>query len=108
MCKHVAAVLYGVGARLDDQPELLFTLRNVDANDLVARAGEGLPLPSKGPRAGRVLEYSKLSEIFDIEMANAEPGRRRRGSLSRKATRTVSRSAIRRKESARRYAARRR
>jgi uncharacterized Zn finger protein len=27
MCKHVAAVLYGVGARLDRQPELLFTLR---------------------------------------------------------------------------------
>ena len=48
MCKHVAAVLYGVGARLDSQPELLFTLRKVDATDLVARAGDGLPLPSKG------------------------------------------------------------
>jgi uncharacterized Zn finger protein len=30
MCKHVAAALYGVGARLDEQPELLFVLRNVD------------------------------------------------------------------------------
>ena len=30
MCKHVAAVLYGVGARLDQQPELLFVLRGVD------------------------------------------------------------------------------
>ena len=30
MCKHVAAVLYGVGARLDASPELLFTLRGLD------------------------------------------------------------------------------
>jgi hypothetical protein len=30
MCKHVAAVLYGIGARLDRQPQLLFKLRNVD------------------------------------------------------------------------------
>ncbi|MFM0150661.1 SWIM zinc finger family protein, partial [Paraburkholderia sp. RL18-085-BIA-A] len=29
MCKHIAAVLYGVGARLDQQPELLFALRRV-------------------------------------------------------------------------------
>ena len=35
MCKHVAAVLYGVGARLDAQPELLFRLRAVDEKDLV-------------------------------------------------------------------------
>ena len=39
MCKHVAAVLYGVGARLDAQPELLFRLRAVDENDLLARIG---------------------------------------------------------------------
>ncbi len=43
MCKHVAAVLYGVGARLDEQPELIFTLRHVDAKDLVTQAGTGLP-----------------------------------------------------------------
>ena len=29
MCKHVAAVLYGVGARLDQDPALLFRLRGV-------------------------------------------------------------------------------
>ena len=39
MCKHVAAVLYGVGARLDDQPELLFTLRDVDHLELVGEGG---------------------------------------------------------------------
>jgi uncharacterized Zn finger protein len=96
MCKHVAAVLYGVGARLDTQPELLFTLRKVDATDLVARAGDGLRLPSKGPAAGRVLEDSKLSEMFGIEIADAEvetgaeaprPGRARRSLALRKLAR---------------------
>jgi len=36
MCKHVAAVLYGVGARLDESPDQLFRLRAVDAGDLMA------------------------------------------------------------------------
>src|SRR5205085_2379346 len=38
MCKHVAAALYGVGARLDEKPQLLFVLRGVDENELLARA----------------------------------------------------------------------
>jgi uncharacterized Zn finger protein len=71
MCKHVAAVLYGVGARLDEQPELLFTLRKVDAKELVARAGAGLPLAKKAPAAGKMLDQSKLAELFGIEMADA-------------------------------------
>lgn len=69
MCKHVAAVLYGVGARLDEQPELLFNLRRVDAGDLVARAGAGLPKAKKGPASGRVLDDSALADVFGIEMA---------------------------------------
>src|SRR5256714_5414180 len=40
MCKHVAAVLYGVGARLDEAPRLLFVLRGVDEAELLAGAGE--------------------------------------------------------------------
>lgn len=38
MCKHVAAVMYGIGARLDSRPELLYTLRGVDHTELVAAA----------------------------------------------------------------------
>ena len=71
MCKHVAAVFYGIGARLDQQPELLFTLRCVDAKDLVARAGAGLPLTKKGPKGAKVLEDSQLAEVFGIELADA-------------------------------------
>src|SRR6266542_3973873 len=42
MCKHVAAALYGVGARLDEKPQLLFVLRGVDETELLAGAGEDL------------------------------------------------------------------
>lgn len=68
MCKHVAAVLYGVGARLDQQPELLFRLRRVDAKDLVSQAGVGLPKSKKGPAAGKVLDTALLGDVFGIEM----------------------------------------
>ena len=68
MCKHVAAVLYGVGARLDQQPELLFRLRRVDAKDLVSQAGAGLPKSKKGPAASKVLDDSMLADVFDSEM----------------------------------------
>jgi hypothetical protein len=69
MCKHVAAVLYGIGARLDDCPELLFELRGVDGADLVARAGKDLPLAAGGPAAGRTLGAEGLAELFGIDLA---------------------------------------
>jgi uncharacterized Zn finger protein len=68
MCKHVAAVLYGVGARLDDKPELLFRLRKVDEKDLLAGAAAGLPLSGKKPRTGRVLDATDISGIFDLDL----------------------------------------
>ena len=68
MCKHVAAVLYGVGTRLDQQPELLFRLRRVDAKDLVAQAGVAIPKAGKGPVAGKVLDAALLGDVFGIEM----------------------------------------
>lgn len=72
MCKHVAATLYGIGARLDAEPELLFSLRKVDAKELIARAGEGgLPV-QKGPAAGRILDSSKLADVFGIDLASLE------------------------------------
>jgi uncharacterized Zn finger protein len=73
MCKHVAAVLYGVGARLDQQPELLFALRRVDANDLVSQVGTGLPKSRKRPATGKVLDDALVADVFGIEMAEAYP-----------------------------------
>jgi uncharacterized Zn finger protein len=68
MCKHVAAVLYGIGARLDEQPELLFRLRGVEERDLVAKAGRGLALVKEGPSEDRVLASEGLSELFGLEL----------------------------------------
>ncbi len=88
MCKHVAAVLYGIGARLDEQPELLFRLREVNEKDLVAKAGMGLPLARKGPASERVLAGSDLQELFGLEMgqgAQPEIETRGRGAKLRRA-----------------------
>ena len=71
MCKHVAAVLYGIGARLDARPELLFELRGVEQGELVTRAGKALPAARKGPASARLLAEKGLSELFGIELADA-------------------------------------
>lgn len=71
MCKHVAAVLYGVGVRLDDQPELLFHLRGVDAAELVAEAQEEIVLGATEPATERILSSDDLSVLFGVEMAGA-------------------------------------
>jgi uncharacterized Zn finger protein len=72
MCKHVAAVLYGVGARLDEKPELLFRLRAVNENDLVADLDRAMPMSKKGPAAGKVLELDAVADVFGLDMAGAE------------------------------------
>ncbi len=73
MCKHVAAVLYGVGARLDQQPELLFRLREVNERDLIASAGKSLPRTAKAPAAAKVLGGEDLSKLFGLDIAASEP-----------------------------------
>lgn len=72
MCKHIAATLYGIGARFDVEPELLFGLRNVDAKELIARAGEGDALTQKTPRVARILDSSKLADVFGIDLPDIE------------------------------------
>lgn len=69
MCKHVAAVLYGIGARLDQQPGLLFTLRQVNQDDLVAKAGTHLSRTRQPPASARILAGDDLSEMFGIDIA---------------------------------------
>ncbi|MEN8236180.1 MAG: SWIM zinc finger family protein [Pseudomonadota bacterium] len=66
MCKHVAAVLYGVGARLDSRPEDLFLLRKVNHMDLFATA-EAL----EGVQDGAPEVSDDLSELFGIDLAES-------------------------------------
>ena len=68
MCKHVSAALYGVGARLDAKPDLLFELRGVDRSQLVAGAGKGLPLTGRPVSDERVLAEDDVAALFGIEM----------------------------------------
>lgn len=68
MCKHVAAVLYGIGARLDAAPEMLFQLRGVDGSDLLVQAASGLAVVATAPVADRVLDGDDLGELFGLEM----------------------------------------
>jgi uncharacterized Zn finger protein len=68
MCKHVAAVLYGVGARLDERPELLFVLRGVDENKLIAGAGQGISLSRATPSSAKVLDDGDVAALFGLEM----------------------------------------
>ena len=71
MCKHVAAVLYGIGARFDHAPELLFRLRGVDETELIVSAGQTAPLEKHGPAAGKRLAGEDLSAIFGLDMAES-------------------------------------
>ena len=71
MCKHVAAALYGVGARLDDRPELLFTLRQVDQADLVAKVSAEALLGDASDAAP--LDDEGLESLFGIELDGPEP-----------------------------------
>lgn len=69
MCKHVAAVLYGTGARLDSAPDLLFTLRGVDRSELIVGAGSDLPMTQTGIAKERLLEKDDVAALFGIDMA---------------------------------------
>jgi uncharacterized Zn finger protein len=71
MCKHVAAVMYGIGARLDQQPELLFTLRNVDHTELIAQAAD-LAVARKGA-SRKTLSDDVLGDVFGIELEAPKP-----------------------------------
>ena len=70
MCKHVAAVLYGVGNRLDTYPELLFLLRGVDAQELIA---SDFAMPTAGAETDAVIDDDELSSIFGIDLDEDTP-----------------------------------
>jgi uncharacterized Zn finger protein len=68
MCKHIAAALYGVGARLDENPELLFLLRKVNHMELIGTTETAKAVRKSRKRAGKVLDSEKLSEIFGVDV----------------------------------------
>ncbi|MEA1970760.1 MAG: hypothetical protein U9N37_03970 [Thermodesulfobacteriota bacterium] len=76
MCKHVAATLYGIGARLDEEPNLFFKLRKVEMNDLISRAVEDKTqklLKKAQRKSSRVIDDSSLSDVFGIDLEDNVP-----------------------------------
>ena len=71
MCKHIAAVLYGVGARLDEDPKIFFELRNIEIEELISDAitnkSQTLLKKSKA-KSGRVIEETDISDIFGVDL----------------------------------------
>jgi uncharacterized Zn finger protein len=86
MCKHVAATLYGVGARLDARPQLLFVLRGVDEGELLSGAGENLIQSRPLPAAGKVLDDDDVAALFGLELAEGAVSVTRKPSRSAKTT----------------------
>jgi len=72
MCKHVAATLYGVGARLDHDPDLLFTLRGVDRGELVS-TGADLSITEAAAGSDRVLADTDMAALFGVTIETAPP-----------------------------------
>jgi uncharacterized Zn finger protein len=108
MCKHVAAVLYGVGARLDEAPRLLFVLRKVDESELLTQAGPTLPMKTPTRSGTKVLGGANMAALFGLEMADAadashpapaEPDRRTKAANRRSAKARATRKPLRRKQS---------
>ena len=101
MCKHVAAALYGVGARLDVQPELLFRLRGVDEKDLIAQI-DPARMAIAAPSSGELLETDDLSALFGLEMAVDVLSTTRVAEPGGVATKTTNRHAAAPKEKGKR------
>jgi uncharacterized Zn finger protein len=70
MCKHVAAVLYGVGAKLDGDPKLFFTLRDIDFSVLIKKSIEekmANMLKNAGKKSKRIIDDANIAGLFGIE-----------------------------------------
>ncbi len=74
MCKHVAAVLYGIGTRLDEDPSLFFVLRKMKMDDLITQAvrdkSERLLKQAK-KKTSRVIDDADLGDVFGIDLESA-------------------------------------
>lgn len=80
MCKHIAATLYGVGARLDEDPQLFFKLRKAEIGELIKQTISGKTeklLEKAKKKTSRVIDDSDLSSVFGIEMEKPAAGKER-------------------------------
>ena len=91
MCKHVAATLYGIGARLDEDPGLFFKLRKVKMKDLVTQAVEDKTrklLKKAKKKTSRVIADSDLADVFGIDMEEPVVSNKKKGKAAKKTSKT--------------------
>ncbi|NQU14892.1 MAG: hypothetical protein HQ561_12140 [Desulfobacteraceae bacterium] len=87
MCKHVAATLYGIGTRLDEEPGLFFKLRKVKVKDLVTEAVEDKTrklLKKAKKKTSRVIADSDLADVFGIDMEEPMISKKRKTKAAKK------------------------
>ena len=109
MCKHIAAVLYGTGARLDHDPALLFRLRQVDESELVSQAAKGLGRGKLAAPAGlQTLESTDLGAVFGIDLDSRESSVPEKKTRAKKQAASRARGAGQPKEKATKKAAKKR
>jgi len=89
MCKHIAAVIYGIGARLDEQPELLFLLRGVAHQELIDPNPATANLTGGKSRQNRrrTIASDSLADVFgvDLDDSTEAPSPRRPKKAAKKA-----------------------
>ena len=99
MCKHVAAVLYGVGARLDENPSLFFDLRGIKVDDLITQAVKRTSrtlLKKAGTKTSRVMDDADLTDVFGIKLdddigRDTSEGRSKQAARAKAAKKPVTR-----------------
>ncbi len=86
MCKHVAAVLYGVGNRFDHRPELLFELRGVNHEELIQADAEAAVSAATQRGKAKRLDSDELADVFGIDLDAADAPKPDAGPARRKST----------------------
>ena len=69
MCKHVAATLYAIGARFDQDPTLFFSLRGVDFSVLIKKSiDEKMKSLLKNARkkSPRIIKDADIGDLFGL------------------------------------------
>jgi uncharacterized Zn finger protein len=84
LCKHSAAVLYGIAARLDEKPEDLFTLRQVDYMKLIDSSNMATDLTNQ--QDANILDDTDLSALFGIEIDDAKLTKKQKAVVKTKTT----------------------
>ncbi|WP_242975593.1 SWIM zinc finger family protein [Clostridium liquoris] len=69
MCKHIAAALYGIGARLDEDPILFFKLRDIDFQELLKKSMEEKMqsmFKNADKKSERIIDDGDVFDLFGV------------------------------------------